>query len=382
MAIPASGILQKPDIKIADILHADTARRIEAHELIEIALLRRIVHVNGMLIVEVDLCRGHGVDLARILTEHQLHSIVGIPVYAFRRNFLSLSIVETDLVIREILRVLPHQRNNILLDDRLWRRPVRIENDFVNLGVKDRRLTVDLANNSCMALRNAAAFHCFNTSSRDVDHHKALFRLCCRCHAGQALEVGLQLAKTRIGIHIHCCIGKLAHHTISRKAVTRLEALDRCIDIGIERTGNTGFTRKIARNDQTLAQSLYRRIINAKLQLRIARNLWPATAACQIGILCDSGLKIAHSLLAEHWLIGCHFLTAGRAGIELVIPVAAAWRRKNIIQSLLLGKSRRSDSSCSSSQTGRCCATQEAATAYIESFGILVGFGHSFGPKG
>ncbi|MCY1303068.1 hypothetical protein D9M68_843620 [compost metagenome] len=95
----------------------------------------------------------------------------------------------------------------------------------------------------------------------------------------------MQLSKTRIGVHIHGSIGKLAHNAISWQTMTRLEALDGCINISIERAGNTCFARKITRNNKTLTQSLHRLRIRTQLQLRIAGNLWPATAACYIGIL-------------------------------------------------------------------------------------------------
>ena len=77
--------------------------------------------------------------------------------------------------------------------------------------------------------------------------------------------------------------------------MTCLEALQRTIDIGIERAGNTGFTRQVARDHQTLAQRLNGWITDADLKLLLAcRNVWPTAIRNDLLIL-------QHGLLHIGW---------------------------------------------------------------------------------
>ena len=99
LAVPAGRVAQDPGDEVAHVLDAHAARRIEAHQLAEQALLRRVVHVDAVRAREVDLDRGHGVAGARILAEAVLRGVVGRPVDRRRIDLAAVRREDADVVL-------------------------------------------------------------------------------------------------------------------------------------------------------------------------------------------------------------------------------------------------------------------------------------------
>ena len=106
---PAGRFLEQPCREIAHILDAHAAGALEAGQLVEQALLRCVVHVLVVRIVEVDLGRGHCVDLAGVLPEGQVRRLVGVPVDRLGRDLIAAAVDKTDGVALEIFRILTHR---------------------------------------------------------------------------------------------------------------------------------------------------------------------------------------------------------------------------------------------------------------------------------
>ena len=179
------------------------------------------------------------------------------------------------MVLRQILRILAHERDDVLADDRHRRIPVRIDDDLVDRRIEDRRLPVDLADNRSMAKRHAIILDRFDLRGRHIHHHVAVAEEA--RHRAQPHQIGLQLAKPNRRRDVHRRIGVLADHAVSRQAVARLETLHRGVDIGVEGFRNAGGGRKVAGDHQALAQHHHVGIDNAKLQLLGRGHHRPAT---------------------------------------------------------------------------------------------------------
>ena len=90
------------------------------------------------------------------------------------------------------------------------------------------------------------------------------------CHRLDADEVGLQLRHAQLRRNVQRLERIFADHAVCRKAVARLETLERTIDVRIERAGNTCFAWQVTRNHQPLAKRLDGRIADADLQTLLA----------------------------------------------------------------------------------------------------------------
>ena len=123
----------KPDDQVAHILNAHAARGFEAHQLREQALLRRVVHVDRMLVREVDLHRSHGVVGTGILAEEILRRLVAVPVDRLGRDLLPVRAEDMDIVALQIGRILLHQGNDVPANDRFRRMPIGVEIEIGDL---------------------------------------------------------------------------------------------------------------------------------------------------------------------------------------------------------------------------------------------------------
>ena len=66
---------------ISQFLDAHAAGGVKAQQLVEQALLRRVMHVNRMRVREVDFHRPHGVDAPGLLTEAVIDRFICRPVH-------------------------------------------------------------------------------------------------------------------------------------------------------------------------------------------------------------------------------------------------------------------------------------------------------------
>lgn len=102
------------------------------------------MNIERIRIVEVDIGRGNGVDIERVMKENKIKRIVGVKVKDLRRKLMKRMVVKKDIVISKILRIIENKRNDVIMDDRIWRGKVRIENELVNIGIEERSMEVDI----------------------------------------------------------------------------------------------------------------------------------------------------------------------------------------------------------------------------------------------
>jgi hypothetical protein len=128
------------------------------------------VHVDAVRAREIDLHRRHGVARARILAEADICGVVGRPVDIERIDLAAVRSEQRMLAVLEVVGILPHQRNDVLAHDRDRRIPVRIDDDLVDLGIDDRRLAIDLADDRGVAQHDAVILDRLDLRRRNVDH--------------------------------------------------------------------------------------------------------------------------------------------------------------------------------------------------------------------
>ena len=83
-------------------------------------------------------------------------SLVGQSI-AVGRDLVALAVEDADAELGQVLRILVHVLDQVLLDDALGHRPVGVELDLVDLGIHDRRGALDLADDRGVALHDRAA---------------------------------------------------------------------------------------------------------------------------------------------------------------------------------------------------------------------------------
>src|SRR5829696_6293679 len=175
VAAPARRVPEQEGDVVAHVLHPYAARRDEAEIVAEDALRGRVVHVDAVRVRDVDAHEAHRVEVgAGVLPEHVARRLVRVPVDPLRRDLLALRRVDADFVLGEVVRLLLHLRDQILLDDRSRDGPERVEVHLGDLGVHDRRLPVDLADAGGVAARDPPLLHRLDDGGRDVHDHVAV----------------------------------------------------------------------------------------------------------------------------------------------------------------------------------------------------------------
>src|SRR5690606_26518519 len=201
--------------------------------------------------------------------------LLGRPVDGQRIDLVALGIEDMDVVLGQVVRVLADERDDVAPHYRFGRVPVRIDNDLVDPGTQERRLTIDLADHSRVAQRDAAVLDRLDLGGGDVDHHETLAEVSCG-QLAQAHQVRLQLLQADIGADVHRGKGVTAGHTVGRQTVARLEALERCLHVRIEGRADTCAGGEVTGNHQPAAQHLYVGVDDAELQPPGGGNHGPA----------------------------------------------------------------------------------------------------------
>ena len=218
----------------------------------EDALVGRVVEIDGMGIVEVDLDVPHRIFRAGVLAERVADRLVGRPVDLGGLLFVAVPVKNADVIGGKIFGVLVHQRDDIALDDRFGHRPVGIEIDLVDAAAQDRGLAVDAAHDRRVTLVNLLALDRLDGGGGDVDVDVAVGELAFQ--RPDTLEVELDLAQALGGRHRHRPVGDLVHLAVDLQAVAGLKTPDGGVDLGIEHVADPGLARKVAGVDQVFAQ--------------------------------------------------------------------------------------------------------------------------------
>ena len=193
--------LRQPGREIVDALHAHAAMAEEAVVAAEIALGRRVVHIDGVLVGHGDANVAERVAAPRILPQDVVGGLFGRPVDRARADLLTLIGQDADVGPAEIAGVALHLGDDLVLDDRGRHGPGRVEIDRLNLGDGLGRGMLDVADDGDVAPRDRSALHRLDRGGGDVDHHIALAEG--EHVAGHALGRGDELAEARGGGHVH-----------------------------------------------------------------------------------------------------------------------------------------------------------------------------------
>ncbi len=118
--------------------------------------------------------------------------------------------------------------------------------------------------------------------------------------------------------------------------MARLEALHRCVDIGIERIRQAGTLGEVSGDHQPLADGGYRGINDAEFQFDGRWHGRPAATGNDLAVGVDGTFNEGNGLGTRDRLEARNLAFAGRTGIELVVPVAAAGSGENITDIRLL----------------------------------------------
>src|SRR3712207_4492388 len=132
------------------------------------------MHVDRMLVRHVDADLSERVDGTRILTKCVVHSTLCRPVEGLWIDLLPLGIKDADLHFFQVAGVFPNMRDDILLDQRDWDCPCRIQIDRRDTRFNAGRWAVALADDGNIPAGDLAALDSFNGSRRNVHHDIAV----------------------------------------------------------------------------------------------------------------------------------------------------------------------------------------------------------------
>src|SRR6185312_5685905 len=259
----------------------------EAHVLAEQALLRRVVHIDAVRARELDAQGAERIEIAGILAKAVVHRLVGLPVDLRRLQLLAVHVVDVDVLVGEVIRVLLHDRHEIAPHQRHRHGPVRIEIDFRDLAVDVWRRPVRAADHGGVAADRDAVLHRLDLRGRNIHHHVAVAEI-----AGQRLEaadIGPELRQAHVAGDVEALEGFGAHDAVDRDAVARLEAAHRGLDVGIEDIADPGAGAgiEIAGDGEALAQGHDARMAVAEAKPLDRRHRRPAAAGENTLVLPD-----------------------------------------------------------------------------------------------
>jgi hypothetical protein len=340
---PVRRVAQQPDHDLADVLDAHAARRMEALVVAEQVPERRVMHIDVVRVREIDLDRRHGVDLARILAEREFGGVVRGPVDRRRIDLLAFVVEDTDVLVREVVRILLHVRDQVLADDRDRNMPIGIEDDLVDLRRQHGRLARDLADDGIVALDDAAAFDDFHLGRRNIDEDVAVAEEA--RHRADADEVRLQLLQAGLGRDVHDVEHRLVDDAGRQQPVPDLEAADGGVDIAVENVGETDLLlRQIAGNGQPLAQVDDGLEPAADLEAVAVIDLGPAATADDVLHRGQRRFDIGCRVGREERVIGLDLLDRRRgAVVEFVVPLLVLLRLHQLVERVVAGGHRRND---------------------------------------
>ena len=189
------------------------------------------------------------------------------------------------------------------------------------LAVDVGRRPVGLADHGGVPRHRDAALDRLDARGRDVAEHVAGAEIA--AHAAQPDQIGAQLREPHRRRHVQRLERLVAHHAVDRQAMTRLEAADRRLDIGIVDVGHARIGVEIAGRDQALAQRDHRGLAAAEPQPVGSRHLRPAALGDDALEMRDRLLGVLHGRGRQRRQRRLRHLDGARAGIEALAEVRA-----------------------------------------------------------
>ena len=157
-------------------------------------------------------------------------------------------------------------------------------------------------------------------------------------HAAQPDQVGAQLREPHRRRHVQRLERVVAHHAVDRQTMTRLEAADRRLDIGVVDVGHARIGVEIAGRDQALAQRDDRGLAAAEPQPVRFRHLRPAALGDDALEMRDRLLGVLHGRGRQRRQRRLRHLDGARAGIEPLAEVRADVLIDQRFESRVLGE--------------------------------------------
>ena len=189
------------------------------------------MHVDAELAREIDANAAERIVIAGIFPEGVVDRIFRIPIDLRWLHFLVRRVVNADVIFGQVIRLVLHERNQVLAHDRDRHRPERIEIDLHNLAVDVGRRPIGLADDRGVARNRNVVFDALDARRWNIDHHIARSEIGRQCL--QPLDIDLELTEPCCRRHVQCRECRCAHHAIDGKAVACLEPAHRFFDIGV-----------------------------------------------------------------------------------------------------------------------------------------------------
>ena len=133
----------------------------------------------------------------------------------------------------------------------------------------------------------------------------------------------------------------IAHHAVDRQPMTRLEAADRRLDVGVVDVGHARIGVEIAGRDQALAQRDHRGLAAAEPQPVGLRHLRPAALGDDALEMRDRLLGVLHGRGRQRRQRRLRHLDGARAGIEALAEIRAGVLVDQRFESRVLGERAR-----------------------------------------
>ncbi len=275
---------------------------------------------------------------AGILLERVMGRVFRVPIDLRRLQLFLPAVENADVVLGEIVRLILHFRDQVLLHDRGRHRPIRIEVDLHDLAVDFRRRTVRLADHGGVARHGDAILDRLDARGRDIRQH--ITRAEIASQRTQARDVDLELCEPRRRRHVERGERLGADDAVDRDAMAGLEAPHRAFDVGIVHIVADRVRIDVAGGGQARAQRRHARMAVAEPQHADRRNLRPAATVDDRGIALDGllgGLR-GRGRDGRHRCFR-HMDGAGRL-VEVLPERPALGVADQRIQSRILGKGR------------------------------------------
>ncbi len=156
---------------------------------------------------------------------------LGVPVDRIRIDLLARAVEDADLLARQVARIALHVRNDFLLDDRGRHRPGRIEVYDLDAGGDLGRGMFGIAHDRDIAMNDPVVFDRLNRSRRQIDDDVALSER--EIEPGETVGAGRKLFEPHAGGNVHRLQSGAGDDPGLSEAHARLEALDRCRQVGV-----------------------------------------------------------------------------------------------------------------------------------------------------
>ena len=111
--------------------------------------------------------------VARILAKGVMHRVFRVPVDFRGLHLFVVRIEDADVVVRQVVGLVLHDRDQVFPYDRHRHGPVRIEVYLHDLAVDVGRRPIDLADHGRMPRHRDVILDSLDASGRNVDHHVA-----------------------------------------------------------------------------------------------------------------------------------------------------------------------------------------------------------------